>query len=280
MNAKYVGYRLAQRLSERLPQRSAFRLAERLADLQWRWSRNDREAVERNLSLVLDLPAGPDAGLVRDVFRNFGRYLVEFFTVQQVQQPDIQVEGFEHFEQARRGHRGIIVLTAHVGNWEVGAVVMQRLGLPMTAVALPHGDPQMDRLFNAQRQRCGLEVIPLGREAARRSLQSLGDGRSLGLLGDRDFAGNGLRMPFCGYEMTVPRGPAVLSFRSQAPAVPTFLVREGFWKFRLCFEPPIWPQSGAANEAAVRMWTQAYLAVFERYVKRFPDQWLMFQRVA
>ena len=277
MSVTYLGYRLAQQLSTSLPRGVAFRCAEQLADLQWRWSSNDRAVVEANLSVLLGKPISAKAPLVRDVFRNFGRYIVEFFSVQRLPQPEVRVEGYDHLSEALRRRQGGIALTAHVGNWEVGAALMHRMGLPMTAVALPHGDPRMDRLFNHQRERCGVQVIPLGRDAARRSLQSLREGRVLGLLGDREFSGNGIRVPFCGREVVFPRGPALLSLRSHVPAVPTFLIREGSWKFRLCLEPPIWPQTQEVTEASVRALTQAYAAIFEQYLKQFPDQWLMFQ---
>ena len=280
MNAKYMGYQLAQWLSAHLPTSSAFGCAERLADFRWRWSARDRAAVHTNLSMILNAPPPESARLVREVFRNFGRYLVEFFTIHQVQHPEVHVEGYEHMRSAQRRHRGAILLTAHLGNWEVGAALIRRMGFPITVVALPHDDPRVDHLFNRQRLRCGVGVIPLGVGAAQRSLQSLRDGQFLGLLGDWEFSGKGLLVPVFKRQITLPRGPAVLSLRSQAPMVPTFLIREGIWKFRLCFEPPIWPLPQEGREVSVRTLTYMYAAAFERYLRRFPDQWLMFQAVA
>jgi KDO2-lipid IV(A) lauroyltransferase len=279
MSAKYVGYRLAQWLSVRLATGDAFQWAEQLADFWWRWSANDRAAVQHNLSVILGAPTRGSAPLSREVFRNFGRYLVEFFTIHQVQHPQIHLEGYDHLISVQRHHRGIIILTGHLGNWEVGAVVLQRMGFPIAVVALPHDDPRMDRLFNRQRQRCGITVIPLGADAARRSLRSLREGFLLGLLGDREFSEHGLTLCVDGRKVTLPRGPATVSLRGEVPAVPTFLIREGLWKFRLCIEPPIWPQTWEVNEAAILTLTQSYAAVFERYLKRFPEQWLMFQPV-
>ena len=217
--------------------------------------------------------------MVREVFRNFGRYLVEFFTIHQAQHPEIRMEGYDHLVSAQRHHRGTIILTGHLGNWEVGAALLQRMGFPVAVVALPHDDPRMDRLFNQQRQRCGLTVIPLGADAAARSLRSLRDGFLLGLLGDREFSGNGLTLRVDGWKATLPRGPATLSLRAQVPVVPSFLIREGVWKFRFCFEPIVWPQTRQVNEASIVTLTQTYAAIFERYLTRFPEQWLMFQPI-
>ena len=272
-------YRLAQWLSNQLPPSMAFASAERLADLQWRRSSKDRAAVCANLSVLHGNPLAEQAPLVREVFRNFGRYLVEFFTMHRIRRPDVTVVGFQHVQDVRRMGRGAIILTAHLGNWELGAVLLRRMGFPMAVVAMPHEDSQVDRLFNQQRERAGVEVIPLGRFAVQRSLQRLREGCLLGLVGDRDFAGSLLAVSWCGVEMMFPRGPATLSFRSGAPLIPTFLIREGRWRFRLIIEPPLWPLRRGGLFASVEALTWAYATVFERSIKRFSDQWLVFQPI-
>lgn len=280
MSATYVGYRVAQRLATTLPSAAAFGFAERLADVQWRLSAADRRAVQANLTRILGTPPPASSPMVREVFRHFGRYLVEFFTMHDVKDPGIRLEGDEHLVSALRAGRGAIALTAHLGNWELAAVVIRRMGIPLTAVALPHQDPRMDRLFNQQRRRCEVDVIPLGPDAARLSLQCLRRGGVLGLLGDRMFTRHGIATPLCTGRVLLPSGPAILSLRSQAPMVPLFLLREGVWKFRFCIEPPIWPSARGSKTPSIRQLTETYAAVLERYLKRFPDQWLMFRPMA
>lgn len=273
--SRYPAYWLAARLSQGLPPRAAFRVAERCADAWRRFRTHDRAAVTANLTLAL-ASRPPRPSLIGEVFRNFGRYFVEFFTIHQTERPEVALQGYEHLERARAGGRGVIILTGHLGNWEVGGAILKRMGLPVSVVALPHADRRMDRLFNAQRQRCRLEVIPLDARAGQHSLRRLRDGYLLGLLGDREFADHGLAVPMLGAAVTLPRGPAVLSLRSGCSIVPTFCIREGPWKFRLCFETPVRPQDGDS----VREILQRYARVLEQYVRRFPDQWLMFQPVA
>ena len=277
MRTRYAAFRLAQWLSGALPPSGAFGLAERLADAQCRRSAEDRAAVAANLSHLRG--SEPSAELVREVFRNFGRYLVEFFTIHRVRHPAVSVSGAEHLDEIRRAGRGAIILTAHVGNWEVGAVVLRRMGLPLTVVALEHADARMNQLFDRQRQRCGLEVVSLGAHAAQHCLQRLREGRMIELLGDRDFMHNGLSVNLRGAPVTVPKGPAILSLRARVPVVPTFLIREGRWKFRLCLEPPLWPERSGGG-SSVDAFTQRYAKILERYLTRYPEQWLMFRPMA
>ncbi len=279
MRAQSFGYWAAWQASQLLPPSLAFGIAQRLADRQWRRSTHDREAVAHNLSRLCGEEIAGTSTRVREVFRNFARYLVEFFTMHQATRPRITIEGAESFEHARRRGRGVIVLTAHLGNWELGAVTVRRMGVPMAVIALPHIDPAMDRLFTRQRHRCGLNVLPLGLETTRRSLHHLQSGECLGILGDRVFAGPHVTVSWCGVSAPMPPGPAVLSLRSGAPLVPTFLVREAEspWRFRLRFESPIWPDAYRAGTDSIRRLTHAAVHVLEQSVRHDPEQWLMFR---
>ena len=277
MSLGYVRYRTAQRLSERLPLGAALRIAERTADGWWAWSRRDRAAVDRNLSQILG-QAAPRT-MSRQVFRNFGRYLVEFFTMHRRAAQAVRVEGRQNLDAARRDGRGAIIHTGHLGNWEVGAATIRRMGQAMSVVALPHADPRLDRLFTDQRRRCALEVIPIGPGAAQRSLAALRRGELVGLLGDREFGRHGVPLTFLGRTTTLPDGPALLSLRSRAPIVPSFLLRDAADRFRLSIEPPIWPESSRAVADAVTALTRRYATVLERYIHQEPTQWLMFHPV-
>jgi len=281
----YLNYRLAQWMSVRLPSRLAFRIAERLADSRWRSSASDRMAVEENLSLIFgSIPrtegAIPEAWLVREVFRNFGRYLVEFLRIHQVPEPTIRIEGREHLTAVLEDPHGAIALTAHLGNWELAGIALRRMGVPMTVVALPHEHPRVDQLFNRQRERCGLGVIPLGPHAARQCLAAIRPGHLLGLLGDRDFSDNGIAAQLFGRTVILPRGPLVLSLRTHAPILPLFLTREGEWIFRLRFETPIWPMMPTGARRTAAELAQAYAETLEAALRRTPEQWLVFRPLA
>ncbi|MBI4598324.1 MAG: lysophospholipid acyltransferase family protein [Candidatus Omnitrophica bacterium] len=281
MTRRYAGYCLLRWISRWCPPALTSWMADRLADGQWRCSAVDREAVEQNVALVLGA-SNPAIPLVtRSIFRNFARYLVDFFALERGAAFQIEVSGAEHLRAALAKGRGAIALTAHAGNWELAGVAVRRLGFPITAVALSHDDPRVNHLFNQLRARGGVRVIPLGASGAwRESLAVLRRGEVLGLLGDRDFTGHSLQAPLLGAATMIPKGPPMLSLRSGAPLVPIFLIREAPWAFRLHVEPPIWPSANMPPREAIRLLTRAYLGVFETYLSRWPDQWLVFQRIA
>ena len=277
MMSWYPAFRLAQWMGEVLPVELGYRLAERLEDA-WRWlSPNDRRGVRANLSAVCDGRAEDAAPAAREVFRNFGRYLLEFLTVHRQAPMVFTVSGYDHVVRASQGGRGVIMLTGHFGNWELGAVALSRMGFPMSVVALSHRDPRLTRLFDRQRRRCGIDVIPLGPEASPRCVAALRQGRVLGIVGDRDFGSEGVSVSLLGRPVTVPRGPATFSLRTGAPLIACFMERTGRWRFHFHIDPPLYPTRDAGASEEVLRLTQAYVAAFERYIRRCPAQWVLFR---
>jgi len=275
---QYALYQLGEGLNRALPPGACRWLAERIGEWQWRCSAPDRAAVQANLSLIHGRPIGPWSGEVREVFRNFGRYLLEFTNADRVAPADVTINASPPVDELLRSGRGALLLSAHVGNWELGAVALAKRGHRVAAVALPHADLRVNRWFDRRRSGAGVEVIPLGSRATRRCLELLRAGYLIGIVGDREFGLNGLDVTFFGRQAMVPRGPALLSLRSGAPAVPTFMIRESFGRFTLQMEPPLWPPERASAEAVDRL-TRQYTAVIERAIRRFPEQWLMFRVV-
>ncbi len=273
-------YRMGQWCAATLPRGCAYRLAERLAD-GYRWF-VPREAriVQENLRPILgDDPARLRAA-AREVFREFGRYLTDFLSPQHIDRAyvaaHIEVTGLEHVEAALADGRGAIALTAHVGHWELCGRITQALGYAVSAVALPHQDPRVNAFFDEQRTRHGMQVIPMGR-AGVACLRVLRQRRLLALLADRDYSHHAaVSTAFFGRPTWIPRGPAVLSVRTGRPVVPVFLLRVAGDRFRLVFEPPIYPSSGA-DEARIVQLTRQYVAILERHIRAHPTQWFMFQ---
>ncbi len=101
--------------------------------------------------------------MVREVFRNLARYLYEFFSIHQGHRVLVTLQRVEHLQRAVAAKKGVIILSAHLGNWELGGILLHRLGFPISAVALTHLNPHVDARFTSQRRRCGVDTIPLGR---------------------------------------------------------------------------------------------------------------------
>jgi KDO2-lipid IV(A) lauroyltransferase len=215
------------------------------------------------------------------MFRNFAKYLVDFFRFEKLDaeyiKNNIRIENIRYFEEALSKSKGAIVLTAHLGNWELGGVVIALCGYPFWVVALPHKDKRVDNFFNSQRESKGIKVIPLGK-AVRKSLDVLKENKILALVGDRDFSEKGMILDFFGKPTFFPEGPAAFSLKTGATIVPGFMLRNGDDSFTLRIEKPLDFIPTGNKERDLRELITRYKIIFEDYIRRFPDQWYMFRK--
>jgi len=164
---KYGLYQFILFFLQRYSPSFCYKLAELISDAQYFFSWKDRQAVRNNLKEILPLEANL-AYHTKEVFRNFGRYLVEFFQMDRIVdlsyvKRNIKIENPERIKQVLDQGKGGIILSAHLGNWELGAGVLSLLGYPSAVVALPHKEKLVDNLFNHQRVSKGISVIPVQR---------------------------------------------------------------------------------------------------------------------
>ena len=160
----------------------------------------------------------------------------------------------------------------------MGAAVLDKLGHPVTAIALPHRNPKVNMLFNRQREAHGVIVVPTN-VAVRRCIQALRHGGFVAVLGDRDFGNFGEPLDFLGRKTLIPKGAAFFACRTGAPIVPAFLTPDGNGRYTITLNAPIFPPEGeeAASDAAVIALMKRYVPVVEQKIRKDPTQWLMFR---
>lgn len=281
---KYCLYRFAQFLVNRLSLEASHALAIFLSDLHYFFSFRDRRRVRANLAKIL--PPGEDLRrATREVFRNFGKYLTEFLRMEKMVEKDfiagkIKIKNADRVRALLKEGKGVIIVTAHIGNWELGAVLLTVLGFPLMAVALPHKERPVNELFNNQRKLRGMEVIPTS-GAIKKCLEGLKNNKMIAIVGDRDFGSKGGEiMDFLGYKAVIPKGAGIFACKTRAPIVPTFLIREDDDTFTLHIEEPIFapaPEAHVSEHEAILGIIRQYLAVLEKQIRRHPTQWLMFR---
>ena len=264
---------------------TSYKFAAVISDVQYFFSFRDRKAVQNNLKVIL-----PDSSDVpfhaREVFRNFGRYLVEFFKTSEIIDDDfiknrVQISGAQHLECALKGGKGGIIVSAHIGNWELGAMLVSMLGYPLMAVALPHKERPVNDLFNQRREAKGITVVPMNM-AIRRCTEQLKENKFIALVADRDFSNHGFEMDFLGRKMLIPKGPAMFSWKTGAPIIPVFLVRGENGNFIMTCCKPIDPPSKntpLSEDEVVLGIMRRYVPIIEEQIRACPSQWLLFREL-
>ena len=192
---------------------------------------------------------------------------------------NVRTEGMGHLDKVLTEGKGGIVVTAHIGNWELGAVLLSVLGYPLMVIALPHKERPVNDLFNDQREAKGVTVVPTN-GALRHCIEQLRGNKLVALVADRDFGANGVIMDFLGRKMTVPKGPAVFSWKTGAPIIPVFLIRNGDGTFTFSCCDPIYPpdrNTSVGEDKIIKGIMHRYMSVIEEKVLAYPSQWLLFR---
>jgi len=278
---QFIIYKIAQLLSLFLPLKAGYAIAGFLARCQFYFSRKDRKIVSDNLEAVLNTrDEAAIRKVAKEVFVNFAKYLVDFFRFSRLTTEyitkNVKLIGRDNLDTAIKRKKGVILLTAHIGNYELGGAAVSLLGYPFNAVALDHKNKLVNNFFIRQRQTANINVIPLGM-ALKRCYACLKRGEVLALLGDRDFLNHGLKMKFFGRDSLIPKGMAVLSLRVGASVVPTFFIRLPDDTFELTFERPITCSDTDDTDGNTRLIMKRCIEVMERYIKKYPSQWYMFR---
>jgi len=280
----YLLYRIGYFIAMTLPVRASYALACFAADMYYHICEKDRVAVIKNIGVITGGAASETdlARMAKDVFRNFAKYLVDFFRFSKIDEAYmkkfIKVDGIENVDKGLAGGKGVIALSAHIGNWELGGFVLSSLRHPMKAVVLTHQNKLINDFFTRQRSIGNMRPVEIG-ISLRSCYNVLKNNGLLALLGDRDFSRNGFRIDFFGKKTLIPKGPAAFSSRIGSCIVPCFMIREEDDTFRLILEPPIFPKSGQNTEAAAIELAKEYTSVIESYVRKYPTQWYMFREV-
>jgi lauroyl/myristoyl acyltransferase len=246
------------------------------------FSKKDRRNLGRNFSLVLGRPAGHPAveRAVRGIFRNYARYLVDFFLFPQLGADQVRaffslIEGEGRLRQALDKRKGVLLVSAHVGNWEIGGNLLRVLGYPLTVVGLAHNTAQTNDLVRHLRSLRGIDVIEVGSSdfSAVEILNALRQNRIVAMIGDRDHLGTGRAVSFLGKQMKLPPGPVILAMLSGAALIPTFVLEGPDGTYRGIIETPIAIETDGNRDAAIHRNLLRLARVFEHYVRRYPDQW-------
>ncbi|MBF0511716.1 MAG: lysophospholipid acyltransferase family protein [Candidatus Omnitrophica bacterium] len=285
--SNYHVYRFGHFWAKVLPFRLSQIIVTFLCDMHYFFSKRDRWAVENNLKIVFKKDRVPSS-LVREVFRNFGKYLLEFFTMTQRVNPSfaqshVRINNIEYLKNVLEKGKGGIIVSAHLGNWEMGGGVLPAFGFPLAVLALSHKDPRVNALFNAQREALGVKVIQTDTAAVRRLIEHLRKNHLVAIVADRDFGNNGILMDFLGQKTLVPKGPAFFSIKTGSPIVPTFFIRREDGHFEINAHPPINPpqvSNGEITDDLLRGYIAQYLKVMEQEIKANPTQWLLFREFA
>jgi KDO2-lipid IV(A) lauroyltransferase len=243
-----------------------------------------RNAGRRNLALALPETPAPDRDrILRRLYRHLGHQLAEFCQMRRYTRQNtshlIRYEGLQHYLDAKARGRGVLVVTGHLGMWELSSFYHSLMGHPMSMVIRRLDNPLVDRFVNGIRCLHGNSVLHKD-DFARGLLAAMRRGETVGILMDTNMTPpQGVFVPFFGRLACTASGLARVALKTDAAVLPGFLLwRDDERRYVLEFGPPFQLIRTGDNEADILANTQLFTAAIENYIRRYPDQWLWVHR--
>lgn len=264
--------------AERLPLPALQRLGAALGALSYYLAAKKRGVCLYQLGMALPgLDRAARRRLARRVFRHAGTTVCEALALPRIRREGERWVALENEQALRDAHargRGVMLVTAHAGNWELLPVALARLDIKAVAVARSLPNPRVNALVLGLRRTPHLEIAERGSEASpRRLLNCLRRGEALVMVNDQDINAQGVFVDFFGIPAHTPRAPASLALKRDAPVVTYFDVRRPDGTHVLRFdEIPVTDAIRGAPDP-VQALTQAISTATEAHIRAHPEQW-------
>jgi len=268
--------------SARLFPKSFFRtLAKLAAAIYWQLAAHRREIVIQNLLPVFGGDRKQAATAARKLFTEFLLKLADLWSFEggvAVADWFVDWNGWEIFAAAEARGRGVLFVTPHLGNWELGGAFMARHGCKMLVLTQAEPDPHLTAMRQASRARWGIETLVVGEDAFAfvEIIRRLQQGATVALLVDRPPAPTAVTVDLFGKNFSASIAAAELARASGCAIVPTFIVREADgYRAQILPEIAYDCASIGSREARIRL-TQEIIRAFEPVIRQHATQWFHF----
>lgn len=274
-------YRLARRLVHVMSPAASARFGAALGSVFYAVARRRRAIIDFNLELAFpEMPAAQRTELAREVSRHFGRVALDAVRIQRLT-PDelareVTVEGEQHLQRVVAAGGGFFLLSAHLGSWEVAAL-MAGLMIPggMSVIHRPLDNPLLDRELEGLRASFGNRALGK-KNVSREVLGEIKRGGAVGILIDQRPRGVDFQVPFFGRPATTHPVLARFVRKTLAPVVPIFGYWNGPARYTVSFGEVIDPAGLSDDELADEPLTQRFMEITEAAIRHAPEQWLWY----
>lgn len=277
----YYLYEFLFVLLQIIPEKCAYALIKFLASLAYLLVGKQRKIVLRNLATGLpELDERQRRLIAKQMYRHLARNAVEFARFRKIRDSGrfeelVKFIGREHLEKVVSLGKGALVLTAHLGNWELLAAKFVYDGHKVSVLARKASYEKYESLLDGMRKIAGVDAVD--RDNIREILRRLQKGHFIGILSDHDIPKlDGVFVNFLGKPAYTPTGIIKLSMKTGVPVLPVFIVRKRDGCHIINIEPPLDIVQTIDKKNDIIINTQRYTEIIEKYIRKYPDQWMWF----
>ena len=276
-NAVWASILAFRSLCRMLPHGAALPIGASLGRMIWRLSGKRAAKARIRCERALGMNEAEAGEIISGSYEHFGRCLVEFLRLPLISgrlRGMIELRGEEHLREALGKGRGVIFLSAHIGNWEYGAALMAKMGFPMNAIGAEQRDPRITEAIADMRRSVGVNHVGKGLDL-KAAVSCLKRGEVLAVLLDQDARDAGVVSPFLGYPASTPIGPIKLARKFGAPVVPVHIIRkEDGERFLMTIEPPLEGRDGYPFGEDIQYAADRCNETISGWILETPKQWM------
>lgn len=274
---EYAGLRAALFFFELFPFNIASDMAGKFASVVGPFLPATRVARENMAMVMPDLDPALQKEIIADMWDHLGRMIVEYRNLELLS-ADIVMEGIEHLKSALEEAGQVILISGHIGNWEIMAASLNHAGIPIDLLYRPLNNPYADKMLNRYRSLNGkLQTLPKSQKGVRMLVQRLNEGFSAGILIDQKYK-EGIETPFMGHPAMTSPAFAQLAQRINIPLIPFRVERIEGSIFKLSFFPAIPTRDESGIQRSVDQIIADAHSLLESWIRERPDQWLWIHR--
>ncbi|MEE9199682.1 MAG: hypothetical protein V3U26_07820 [Dehalococcoidia bacterium] len=282
---KYFSLLIALVVVAPLPVRLGYVVGRVAADISFLLAKGPRDRLSANVRRVLGPSADEDVvkHVTLGVFRNTAWNLYDMITIPRFDSDTIEhkltIHGWDNFLQALDRGKGVVMASIHMGNMDVAVQVITARSVKLTILNQVLKPPQFYQVNTRLREHHGMSMLPVTYSGLKGAMRRLRKGEVVAIACDRAIQGSGLTIDFLGEETIIPVGAVQLAQRTGAAIVPAFAVRLERDRYAFYFEPPIFVSNGRERNSSIREPLTKIVRLMEQYIRRFPDQWMVFDPV-
>lgn len=260
----------------------SYGFAEKIAALSYIFCSQARENVKKNLRNVFPKISNKElSSMALRTFKNYSNFLVDYGRFSSLDRESMfkvikYIDGEENIRKSIKKNKGIILLTGHLGNWELGGMYFGKQNIKINVLTFRDEMANIHEIRTRYRKFHNIDTIAVGESpfSSIEIINALQRNEVVALLVDRYGKTGGMAVKFFGKPAYFPLGPVILAKISGAPIIPAFVVKVDKKSFRVIVEKPIEVPSNIDKE--IGPYLQKIVNVFEKVIKEYPDQWYNF----
>ena len=266
-----------------LPLNVSLFLGARLGELFYYFDFKHKAIAYANIKTAFGAKLSPQelSNLVKEFYKAFGQNLIEILFIPLVDKAYIKkyitLEGQQHIFEGFQKGKGVILLAVHEGSWELSNIICANLGFPFSLFIRQQRYPRLDKLLNLYRGQRGCKIIQRENQT-RELIQALKNNEAMGMTADQGGR-TGAPVKFFGKYASMPSGAIRLALKYDAALIPVFYTRINGPYIKVFIEPPFEIKKTGNLEKDINDNLQALVNVFEKYILKYPEEYLWSYKV-